>query len=218
MNYDPFIEKLMQHYTGSRYLTEVESAKGDFFERAGTFDEASVDFEVKMAQFTDWYLFTRPMRTSGRASIEMVLDDPHYKVTDDERNLYLNLRNSRHSLFEFIKLKKDDVYIKDLFTGFKYTIHKSRVTQGFNTDEYFEARLIPHDGGFTFSNAFCFHPSVTSKFILKEVKRVNKLPEEEQAQAREELIARLFKMKSKHEQYRHLDIQEIYSNESKLKI
>jgi hypothetical protein len=54
--------------------------------------------------------------------------------------------------------------------------------------------------------------------VIKEVKRVNKLPEEEQAQAREELIARLFKMKHKHEQYRHLDIHNIYSNDSKLRI
>jgi hypothetical protein len=218
MNYEPFIEKLMQHYTGSSYGREVESAKGDFFERAGTFDEASVDFELKMAQFTDWYLFTRAMESTGRASIEMVLDDPNYAIKDDERALYLNLRNSRHSLFEFQKLKGDDVYIRDLFTGFKYVIRKSRLTQGFNKDEYFEARLIPHEGGFVFSNAFCFHPSVVSKFILKEVKRVNKLPEEEQAVAREELISRLFKMKNKHEQYRHLDIEQIYSNDSKLKL
>jgi hypothetical protein len=218
MNYEPLIERLMQHYTGTRYLSEVEAAKGDFFERAGSFDEASVDFELKMAQFTDWYLFSRPMQASGRAALEMVLDDPHFKIKEDERPLFLNLRNSRHSLFEFQKLKGDDVYIRDLFTGFKYVIRQSRLTQGFNKDEYFEARLIPFDGGFVFSNSFCFHPSVVAKFILKEVKRVNKLPEEEQAQAREELISRLFKMKNKHEQYRHLDIQQIYSNESKLKI
>ncbi|MBX3021511.1 MAG: hypothetical protein KF799_07530 [Bdellovibrionales bacterium] len=218
MNYEPLIEKLMQHYTGAHYSKEVEAAKGDFFERAGTFDEASVDFELKMAQFTDWYLFIRPMQTTSRASIEMVLDDPHFVISETDRPLYLNLRNSRHSLFEFQKLKGDDVYIRDLFTGFKYVIRKSRLTQGFNKDEYFEARLIPFEGGFVFSNAFCFHPSPVSKFILKEVKRVNKLPEEEQSEAREELISRLFKMKNKHEQYRHLDIQHIYSNESKLKL
>ena len=218
MNYEPFIEKLMQHYTGENYLDEVESAKGDFFERAGTFDEASVDFELKMAQFTDWYLFTRPMTKTGSAAIEMVLDDETFAVKDEERATYLNLRNSRHSLFEFQKLKQDDVYIRDLFTGFKYVIRQSRVTQGFNKDEYFEARLIPFEGGFVFSNSFCFHPSVVAKFVDREVKRVNKLPEEDQAQAREELLARLFKMKSKHEQYRHLDIQEIYSNESKLRL
>jgi len=218
MNYEPYIEKLMQHYTGPSYSHEVDAAKGDFFERAGSFDEASVDFELKMAQFTDWYLFTRPMQSTGRPSIEMVLDDVSYPVTDEERAIYINLRNSRHSLFEFQKLKGEDVYVRDLFTGFKYVIRQSRVTQGFSKEEFFEARLIPHDGGFVFSNAFCFHPSVVGKFIVKEIKRVNKLSEEEQASARAELISRLFKMKNKHEQYRHLDIQQIYSNESKLKI
>ena len=218
MNYEPYVEKLMQHYTGHNYLAEVESAKGDFFERAGTFDEASVDFELKMAQFTDWYLFTRAMKSTGRAAIEMVLDDQTFPLTPEERPIYLNLRNSRHSLFEFQKLKNDDVYIRDLFTGFKYVIRQSRMTQGFNRDEYFEARLVPHDDGFVFSNSFCFHPSVTAKYVLKEVKRVNALPEEEQSPGREELLARLFRMKSKHEQYRHLDIHEIYSNDSKLRL
>lgn len=218
MNYEALIEKLMQHYTAAKYMPEVREAKDDFFERAGTFDEASLDFELKMAQFTDWYLFTRKMDSTGFTAIEMVLDDPAYPITEEERALYLNLRNSRHSLFEFLKLKGDDVYIKDLFTGFKYIIRGSRLTQGFNRDEYFEARLIPHDGSFVFSNSFSFHPGVVSKYVLKEVKRVNKLPEEEQALGREELIARLFKMKHKHEQYRHLDIHNIYSNDSKLRI
>ena len=218
MNYESYIDKLMQYYTGDDFVSEVEGAKEDFFEKAGSFDEASLDFELKMAQFVDWYLFTRKMSRSGETAIEMVLDDSKYTMHANERTIYLNLRNSRHSLFEFQKLKGDDVYIRDLFTSFKYTILKSRVTQGFNTDEYFEARLIPFEGGFIFSSSFCFHPSVVSRFILGEVKRVLKLKEEEQAQGRNELIARLFKMKNKHEQYRHLDIQHIYSNDSKLRI
>ncbi len=218
MNYEPFVEKLMQHYTGAQYLTEVKAAKDDFFEKAGTFEEGTMEAELKMAQFTDWYLFTRKMNGSGRVAVEMVLDDPAYKISEDDKSAYLNLRNSRHSLFEFMKVKGDDVYIRDLFTAFKYVIRQSRVNQGFNKDEYFETRLIPYEGSFVFSNSFCFHPSAVNKFILKEIKRVTKLPEEEQAIAREELIARLFKMKHKHEQYRHLDIHNIYSNESKLRI
>ena len=218
MNYEPLIEKLMQYYTGPKFSAEVEAAKGDFFERAGTFDEASVDFELKMAQFTDWYLFTRPMQSTGLAAVEMVLDDPEFAMGEGERALYLNLRNSRHSLFEFQKLKNDDVYIRDLFTGFKYVIRHSRLTQGFNTDEYFEARLVPFEGGFVFSNAFCFHPSVVSKFVQREVKRVAGLAEEDQATGRDDLISRLFKMKNKHEQYRHLNIGQIYSNDSKLRL
>jgi hypothetical protein len=207
----------MQHYTDAKYRGEVQAAKEDFFDKAGTFDEASLDFELKMSQFTDWYLFVRPMEMTGRVAIEVVLDDPGYAIPDTERSHYLNLRNSRHSLFEFLRLKGDDVYVRDLFTGFKYIIRGSRLTQGFNTDEYFEARLIPHEGGFVFSSSFCFHPASVSKYIQKEVARVNKQAEEEQALAREELIAKLFRMKHKHEQYRHLDIHQIYSNESKLR-
>lgn len=218
MNYEPFVDRLMQHFTSGKFLPEVKAAKDDFFEKAGNFDENSMDFELKMAQFTDWYLFTRKMNGAGRVAVEMVLDDPSYPIIEEEKVAYLNLRNSRHSLFEFLKLKGEDLHIRDLFTGFKYVIRQSRVTQGFNKDEFFEARLIPHDGSFVFSNSFCFHPSVVSKFVLKEIKRVNKLPEEDQATAREELISRLFKMKHKHEQYRHLDIHNIYSNESKLRI
>ena len=218
MNYEPLIDRMMQHYTSGRYLNEVQSAKEDFFEKAGAFDEGSVDFELKMAQFVDWYLFTRKMGQTDRVAIEMVLDDSQFVMLPEERTHFLNLRNSRHSLFEFEKLKKDDVYIRDLFTEFKYTIHKSRLTQGFNKEEYFEARLIPFEGEFIFSSSFCFHPSVVSKFIQNEVKRIGTLAEEQQALAREETISRLFKMKHKHEQYRHLDVHQIYSNESKLRL
>lgn len=218
MNYEPFIEKLMQHYTSAKYMDEVTAAKEDFFDRAGTFDEGSFDFELKMAQFTDWYLFVRKMVLAGNTPVEIALEDPDFKPMETDREAYLNLRNSRRSLFEFQKVKKEDVYIRDLFNGFKYVIRQSRVNQGFNSDELFEARLIPYDGGFVFSNSFCFHPNLVTKYILKEIKRVGKLPDEEQAAAREDLMARLFRMKYRHEQYRHLDINEIYSNESRLRI
>jgi hypothetical protein len=218
MNYESLIDRMMQHYTSGRYANEVAGAKEEFFEKAGAFDEGSADFELKMAQFVEWYLFSRKMNQSGRVAIEMVLDDQGYAITPEERSLYLNLRNSRHSIFEFEKLKKDDVHIKDLFTGFKYVIHKSRLTQGFNKDEYFEARLVPFEGGFSFSSSFCFHPAVVSKFIEGEVRRIAKLPEEAQALARAEAIARFFKMRHKHDQYSHLDINHIYSNGSKLRL
>ncbi len=217
VNLESYLDRLMQFYTSGAYLSEVQSAKEEFFEKAGTFDETSSDFELKMAQFSDWYLFIRRMTQSGRAAIEMALDEAHFAQSSDDRGIFLNLRNSRHSLFEFLKVKGDDVYIKDLFTGFKYVLQNSKVNLGFNRDEYFEARLVPMAGGFVFSSAFCFHPAVVCSFVLSEIKRILALPEEQQADAREELIGRLFKMKHKYEQYRHLDIHQIYSNESKLR-
>src|SRR5580704_17981913 len=100
MNYEPYVDRLMQHYTSGSYLTEVQAAKEEFFDKAGVFDESSLDFELKMAQFVDWYLFSRKMTQTERVALEMALDDSGFAVTAEERLVYLNLRNSRHSLFE----------------------------------------------------------------------------------------------------------------------
>ena len=75
MNYETLIDRMMTHYTGGRFASEVSAAKEDFFEKAGAFDESSNDFELKMAQFVDWYLFTRKLTQSKRVVIETVLDD-----------------------------------------------------------------------------------------------------------------------------------------------
>jgi hypothetical protein len=217
-NFETMVERVIQHYTSPEYREDVSEAKNHFQEVAGSFDEAAADFEAKMAQFTDWYVFTRKLKRVGAAPVEYCLEDPKYKMTPSERPLYFCLRNSRHSLFEFVKVRGNDVYVRDLFTSFEYIIRNSKVTIGFQRDELFEARLIPYENEFVFSGSFCLHPRQVSKFITQEIRKVNRRPENEYAKSREELMSRLFKMKHKHEQYKHLDIHEIYSNESKLRI
>lgn len=216
MIYEPVIEKLMQHFTANSYAEEVPQAKEEFFKRAGIFDEESHDFEMKMAQFADWYLFTRKLSAQGIPPVKMEINLPAMKMSEDEITLYRNLQNSRHSLFEFLKLKGDDVHVRDLFSGYKLVIQKSPVTIGFSKDEIFEARLIPHDDSFIFSGAFCFHPPQASRFIHKEIKKIKKLPDDQRDEAREQFIARLFRMRYKFDQYRHVRLDMIYSNDSKL--
>ena len=218
MIFDPYVEKIIQFYTTPGYREDVVEAKSFFQEVAGSFDEASADFESKMAQFTEWYVFSRRLKRMAEAPVEFCLEDPKFPIEQNEKSLYYSLRNSRHSLFEFMKVKKGDVYIRDLFTEFEYIVRNSAVTIGFNRDELFEARLIPYENEFVFSSSFCFHPAQVSRFIAKEIRKLNRLPEAEHSRAREDLIQRLFKMKHKHEQYRHLDIREVYSNDSKLRI
>ncbi len=218
MNYEPILEKLMQHYTGPAFKEDVDHARAEFLDRAGAFDEAHSNFELKMAQFSDWYLFIRKLRAPMRTPVDFALEDANYKIDETDKVTYQNLRNSRHSLFEFLKLKKEDVYVRDLFSGFKYVIRESRITQGFDSSEFFEARLFPSGSDFIFSAAFCFHPSSVSKFISSEVKKVNKMPEDQRQEAREELMSKLFRMRNKHDQYRHLKLSDIYSNESKLRL
>lgn len=217
MIYENLIDRVMQHYTGPGFESDVSEAKLQFSEWAGAFDETLPNFDLRMAQFSDWYIFTHVLKGKNVTPIEAALSDSDFKVSEEERPFLQNIRNSRHSVFEFQKLKKNDVYIKDLFNGLKYVIKDSHITAGFDTGEFFEARLIPHESGFVFSSAFCFHPVEVSKYILKEIKAVRKTAEGSQDQAREALIVKLFQMKCKHERYKHLKLKDIYSNDSKLR-
>lgn len=218
MNYDVVIEKLMHHFAGKAFADEVADAKREFFDRAGILDETSGDFESKMAQFVDWYLFSRPTRQSKETPVAIASKITDLGLGPDEKSLLEGMNKGIHSLFEFLKVKGEDVYVRDVFTGTKHIIKKSPITMGFNRDELFEARLIPVGDSFQFSKGFCFHPPQVVKIIMTEIKRLKKLPPEELEAAKEALLVRLFKLRYKHEQYKHLDVREIYKPDSKLRI
>ena len=218
MKYEAVIENITQSFTSGKYVEEVVQAKVAFHKAAGAFDEESPDFEMKMSQFSDWYVFTRFLKEEGVPPVALCESD-----TSNEE-LVENLRKNIHSLFEFIKIKKNDVYVKDLITKKKYIIKDCHQQYGFNRDEFFEARLIPLGETYVFSGAFCFHPPQVSKYVTKEAKLVNKFQaskmatEAEKRQCIEDLILKLFKMRYKFEQYQHVDVMDIYSNEAKLKV
>src|ERR1051325_10162182 len=80
--------------------------------------------------------------------------------------------------------------------------------------EIFEVRVFPYEKTWVFSRGFCFHPAEAKSFILKEVKKVRHLDEIQ----KEALMFRLLKMRYKFEQYKHIRLDFIYTNDTKLRI
>jgi hypothetical protein len=214
MIYDPIIDKLMSHYTGTIFRDEVVQAKKEFFEDAGLVGDESFHFEVRMSQFLDWFLFTRELTNSHLPPVQLAFEAPPFEVNEVERSQLSNLVKGRHSLFEFIKVKGSDVYVKDLFENKKVILEDSHVTTGFNADEIFEARVFPYEKTWVFSRGFCFHPAEAKSFISKEIKKVRHLD----AIQKEALMFRLLKMRYKFEQYKHIRLDFIYTNDAKLRI
>lgn len=60
--YQALIGKILNHFAGDAFNEEVRFAKGEFFDNAGILEEQSEQFELRMSQFFDWYLFTRELR------------------------------------------------------------------------------------------------------------------------------------------------------------
>ena len=211
--HEELIERLTLHYTGGSYKDEVARAKHEFFDEAGIVDEESAQFEMRMTQFLEWYLFTRPLEGRETAPAKHALQGGEFGYEPAEQEALESLANTRHSLFEFLKIRGEDVHIKDLFTGKKIVIEKSPVRVGFSREQIFDTRLVRSGDTFVFTKAFCLHPEEATKFILAEVKKLKKA----EPILQEALMLRLLKMRYKYEQYKHLKLEHVYTNERKMK-
>jgi len=209
------IDRLIVFFTGDRFRDDVAKAKKEFFDEAGVMDEENEAFEMRMTQFLEWYLFSRPLADVGLTPAQYALQLEDFQMTSEERPAFENLAVIRHSLFEFLKIRGDDIHIRDLFLDKKIVIHHSPIRIGFNRDEIFDGRLIPEGEQYHFSRAFAFHPGDASKYILSEIKKIKK--NGDTLQDREAFMLRLLKMRYKYEQYRHLKLDYVYTNEKKVK-
>jgi len=212
--YETLIEKILQHFVGEQFKDELALAKKEFFENAGTLDENSEHYETRMAQFYDWYFFTRELKGYGQTPLNACHMVRELRFTPEEQQTLDILKQSQHSVFEFIKIKNGDVYIKDLLANKKLIVRQSPYVFGFDPDEFFEVRLIPQGDSYVFTRGFCFHPESAKKFILSEIKRHRKDPDLNP----NTMMLRLIKMRYKFEQYKHVRPEMIYSNEGKLGI
>lgn len=210
--YTQLIEKILNHFAGDRFRDEVRMAKAEFFDNAGILDEKSDQFELRMSQFFDWYFFTREMKGYAHTPLEACHMARELRFSPEEMELIEKLKEHRHGLFEFIKTKNNDIYLKDLLKNEKIVVRSSPWTFGFDAGELFEARLIPAGDTWVFTKGFCFHPVDAKKYILGEVKKHRKDPDLNP----EDMMLKLIKMRYKFERYRHVRIDMIYSDESRL--
>lgn len=71
---EKLIEKILNHFVSESFKEELALAKKEFFENSGTLDENSDHFESRMAQFYDWYFFTRKLKGFGQTPLGSLLN------------------------------------------------------------------------------------------------------------------------------------------------
>lgn len=218
VDFEPLIDRLILHFTSESWRAEIATAKKEFFQDAGIMDEKSDHFEMRMTQFLDWYLFTRRLEGRSVSPAQFALEIDDFYMTPEERIYFECLAETKHGLFEYLRLRGKDIAVQDLMIEKEITIRESQVNVGFTRGEVFDARLIPYGDDFIFARAFCFHPAEASSFIKSELEKVQAIEnEEESSKSYEELMLRLMKMRYKYEQFRHLKLEFIYTNEKKVR-
>lgn len=205
--------KLLTHFGTAQFKDELNFARKEFFENAGTLDENKPNYTLRMNQFYDWYFLNRPMRGYMQTPLNVCDMQRELRLSPEDLETIEILKTTlTHSLFELVKVKNNELTLKDLFKDKKVTVLSEQHIFDFDEKEFFEARLIEIDGKKHFLKGFCFHPESAQKFILSEVKTYQKNPDLNPA----DFMVRLNKMRYKFEQYRHVKPEMIYTNDNKL--
>lgn len=208
-DYAAVIQKSLAHFAGHLHKDEVQDAKVRFFQPLSVPEESSPQFEMRMSQFFDWYFFTRPLNGFRQTPLESLFLTRELRFDPEEIVLIDHMRHHRHSLFEYVKTKGDTAIFNDLLKNEKVQVLTPNFGFGVESEQIFEARLVPNGANWIFMRGFCFHPQDARKFILGEVKAHRKDPDLSQ----QELMLRLLKMNMRTEQYKHVSVQKIYSDE-----
>ncbi len=207
-------QKLIGYFTNGIYLAELHTAQKDFFSNTGTLDENKPNYSLRLHQFYDWYFLTRKLSSHSQTPMAVCIDQRDLRLNEDDLKCVQILSSHTHSLFEFIKVKKEIVFLKNLLTEKKIEVASEGQMFSFDSKETFEARYISIADRNYFLKGFCFHPDSAQKYILEELKKIRKNPDLDI----NDFALRLNKMRYKLEQYRHIKPDMVYTNENKLNL
>ena len=218
MKYYKSLDKVAIYFTTSAYIQDVQMAKKDFFGYLLPSDENSYQFDMKMSQFLDWYIFDYHLKETGLTPLEEVLKSKKIQeslsINKEELFLLENLSFHHHSLFELIKVRKESVIIKDLITNKKNQVCKTLNISYLKKNECFEGRIVLIDKIYQILNGICVHPIEARKFILGQVNNVRKSGEYEQ----KEVFRKLTRMYFKLNQFPHIKMDYIYTDDGKMRL
>ena len=218
MEYYKPLDKVIAYFTAPAYRQDIELAKKDFFGYLLPSDEDPHQFDIKMSQFLDWYLFDYHLKQTGLTSVEEVMESKEIqeslKIDENELSLLENLFHHRHSLFELIKVNKNSVIIKDLITNKKAQVDRASKVSYLKKNECFEARIVLIDKIYRIFKGICVHPMEAKRFILGQISKVRKSGEYEQ----KEVFRKLARMYFKLHQFPHIKIEYIYTDDSKMRL
>ena len=158
--------------------------------------------------FVEWYLLEH-CSTDGTTALDRILAT--LPADSSERSTYVSLRSSHRSLFcvRSVSNHSNTVRVDDVIGGAQFEVDERRNLPGIQPGDLFETRLCPDPERpyrLVFSRAMLFHPRGAESAVLKHVDDSVRRHE-----AREQLLARLLRLRLRCLAYKHVSPLRIYS-------
>ena len=211
--YQKCFDNLIHIYSKDDFYDEIKKAKIIFNESWGKIVENDPNYEARLHHFFDWYLFERELTHIKDIPINHFIETVDI-FDEEEKEIYLSMAKSLHSIFLINKISKKHLVLSDLFDKKGYQLQSCDFKMIFEPNSIIDGRLIITRAGIVLSNGFCLHPLGTTSYIKKQVAQVRKVkaPLKEKKILLYELMKKLIRMYNLHLVYKHVDIGQVYSN------
>jgi len=188
-----------------QWSKELIIAKGTFFSLTGKIGESDNEFGNRMNAFLCWFIFDYKLPSAGTVPFNLFLEYSKKENLATDLGILQSQKEHIHSLFYFIKEKRDQIVIKDLYSGQNYKVSGSHVLVGQEKEACFETRLFEFGGKYYFANYFIYHPVIARKDIKRQVKLIRKKKEPIKP-----FLLKLHLYHTKWRRYRNINIRSIY--------
>lgn len=203
--FEDVLETLLRRVTET-YGQTSEEARKQWFRRAGEPFLDERDYEQRMQNFVEWYVFDFRLST-GLSPFEAFLTDPGQSA--EEKEAFQPFRDQVHSLFQLgNRLFGGGMYARDLHDGKKYPLGLESTT-GYTPGVVMEMRLVPVEDGFRPTQTSLYYESSMARLVKRAARVVRKKGGDE---AWEALLFRASYLHLKASRFRHVETKEIFKD------
>lgn len=205
-SFDVMFEEMSGFFNDYELLAkDLVRARDDFFQLTGQLNESDPSFNNRMNAFLLWFTFDFRSSLDLKTPFELYCEEVRSSKPEADLERVYDFKNHVHSLFEFLKMHKEEAIVRNLFNKEKLRIVEPNFLIGSQTGIVFETRVFQIDGQQRFSNYFIQHPTEMKKPIKKRCKQIRK-----NGETVKPFMMTLHSYHTKWERYRNININNIY--------
>jgi hypothetical protein len=190
----------------TKHPEQIEEAKAEFVNLTGQFDEEHEYFESKLDDFRNWFLFFYGHK--------QFLKLERAKLYPEVAKNYEYLTSGIFSIFIVQRIKKDMIFLKDMFSNKDYIVKDDVASLSIQKSDLVQTSVYQKEKDvYEFGLSIICHPSESYNFVKNEIKAVKKITtENSKSRAKEELFETLMTMRYQFFKYKQVEISKIYSD------
>jgi len=190
----------------AKHPEQIDEAKAEFVNLTGHFDEDHEYFESKLDDFRNWFLFFYGHK--------QFLKLERAKLYPEVAIHYEYLTSGIFSVFAVQKIRKNMIFLKDLFSGVEYRVEDDVASLTIQKGDFLQTSIYQKEKNiYEFGLSIISHPPESQNFIKAKIKDLKKdLKNNPKSRAKEELFETLMKMRYQFFKYKQLEVSKIYSD------